>query len=397
MLVDGAVAHAANPGDPNAGAFGGRRSGSDSGGPAPPLPKPTIEPTRQANRFAQFQQRIWEILVGDDRVDESHPVARALAEARPSDLMRALNDSALGPNYVAEIRRFWPVQLDRTKTRQASSPADSVAPMNLPRRDAVLRYAAAVARICGVPEYVVVGMARTQFDIAAHQGILSGQELETLQLVADGHTIEAIASIRNSTPGTVRDYLARAARKLDAHGQIHTVNAARWLGLIDSEVAEALPESPGDIGLTDREIEVLGWAGRGLSFPAIADKMELSLITVKMAMAGASGKLGTHGQVPTVMVAQRRGLIHRPRPPKSVEELRLVQWHRARLADRSELPKQSLDDYLGMHHLEMEQAQRWLTNAGLDPDSHGTVPAGPFPLPTTTRKQRPGCRGCAGI
>ncbi|WP_157125006.1 sigma-70 family RNA polymerase sigma factor, partial [Nocardia pseudovaccinii] len=69
----------------------------------------------------------------------------------------------------------------------------------------------------------------------------------------------------------------------------------------------------------------------------------------------------------------------------SVED-RFLEWCRARLSDESGQPGQNLADYIAMHHLEMGQVRRWLTNAGLDATALDNIASEPFPVPVGSDK-----------
>ena len=61
--------------------------------------------------------------------------------------------------------------------------------------------------------------------------------------------------------------------------------------------------------LTPRELEVLGLLARGLSNPAIADELVLSLKTVRNHVQSVIAKLGAHSKLEAVAAAVRRGLV----------------------------------------------------------------------------------------
>ncbi|WP_157114663.1 preprotein translocase subunit SecA, partial [Nocardia niwae] len=69
------------------------------------------------------------------------------------------------------------------------------------------------------------------------------------------------------------------------------------------------------------------------------------------------------------------------RPRHAPEEQRFLEWYRGRLADRSGLPRQSLAEYVEMHHLELDQVRRWLTRAGIEASSHAEEQIGQLPWP----------------
>jgi DNA-binding CsgD family transcriptional regulator len=63
--------------------------------------------------------------------------------------------------------------------------------------------------------------------------LLAKRELECIRLAADGLTSEEIARSLGLSLHTANQYLAEAARKLNANGRMHAVAKALRLGLID--------------------------------------------------------------------------------------------------------------------------------------------------------------------
>jgi DNA-binding NarL/FixJ family response regulator len=61
--------------------------------------------------------------------------------------------------------------------------------------------------------------------------------------------------------------------------------------------------------LTEREREVLALVAEGLSNAAIADRLVVSVHTVRNHIASLSGKLGAHSKLEALSIALRRGLL----------------------------------------------------------------------------------------
>ena len=61
--------------------------------------------------------------------------------------------------------------------------------------------------------------------------------------------------------------------------------------------------------LTDREREVLALVAEGLSNAAIAERLVVSVHTVRNHIASLSGKLGAHSKLEALSIAVRRGLL----------------------------------------------------------------------------------------
>lgn len=75
------------------------------------------------------------------------------------------------------------------------------------------------------------------------------------------------------------------------------------------EVAPARVKSALTEPLTEREIEILTFLAQGLSIPKIADKLFLTAGTVKWHVNNIYTKLGVHGRVEALNLAQRLGLL----------------------------------------------------------------------------------------
>ena len=61
--------------------------------------------------------------------------------------------------------------------------------------------------------------------------------------------------------------------------------------------------------LTAREREVLGYLARGLSTPAIAQKLSVARVTVRNHIQGLLPKLGVHSKLEAVVEAHRAGIV----------------------------------------------------------------------------------------
>lgn len=67
--------------------------------------------------------------------------------------------------------------------------------------------------------------------------------------------------------------------------------------------------SAGSHELTEREREVLGLLAEGLSNAAIAERMTVSVFTVRNHLANLSAKLGAHSKLEVLSIAIRQGLV----------------------------------------------------------------------------------------
>jgi DNA-binding NarL/FixJ family response regulator len=77
------------------------------------------------------------------------------------------------------------------------------------------------------------------------------------------------------------------------------------LGRITGTARSLLDEQP----LSPRQREVLALLDEGLGPTAIADRLGVSLVTVRNHVAAVLHRLGCHSQLEAVATARRRGLI----------------------------------------------------------------------------------------
>jgi DNA-binding NarL/FixJ family response regulator len=68
--------------------------------------------------------------------------------------------------------------------------------------------------------------------------------------------------------------------------------------------------------LTAREGQVLTLLAEGLCNKHIATRLEISLGTVKAHLRSAFDKLGVHSRTEAILMAERRGMLRKPHPPR---------------------------------------------------------------------------------
>ncbi|WP_280366982.1 LuxR C-terminal-related transcriptional regulator, partial [Nocardia wallacei] len=132
---------------------------------------------------------------------------------------------------------------------------------------------------------------------AAARAGLTEREARVLRLVELGRTNREIAAELGLSEHTVRNHLARMARKLGTGDRHEMPAAAARLG------AETL-----DAELTAREEQILRLLAQRLSNSDIADRLGLSIATVKTHLFHLAVKLGTGDRLVLGQIAERWGL-----------------------------------------------------------------------------------------
>ena len=74
-------------------------------------------------------------------------------------------------------------------------------------------------------------------------------------------------------------------------------------------LAQATRQAEGDQPLSERELEILRLAGRGLANPQIAEALHISPGTVRNHLSAAYRKLGVHSRHEALQVAEERRLL----------------------------------------------------------------------------------------
>ena len=184
------------------------------------------------------------------------------------------------------------------------------------------------------PGMTTVGVAGT---LAKARALLATSAPDVVLLdhrLPDGDGVEAIPELRAIRPSigvvvltaSAADHVLVAAIEAGAAG---FVSKTRGLGEVTAAVrAAAAGESvispemlarllprlqrggrSGGTDLTEREREVLGLLADGLSNAAIADRLTVSVHTVRNHVANLSAKLGAHSKLEALSIAVRDGLL----------------------------------------------------------------------------------------
>jgi DNA-binding NarL/FixJ family response regulator len=98
---------------------------------------------------------------------------------------------------------------------------------------------------------------------------------------------------------------ALAAVRLASHGEA-VISPDVLVGLMSRMYRGGLP---GNNELTERELELLDLLTEGLSNDAIAERMTVSVFTVRNHVAHLSAKLGAHSKLEVLTIAISQGLV----------------------------------------------------------------------------------------
>lgn len=186
----------------------------------------------------------------------------------------------------------------------------------------------------GQPDITTVGVAGT---LARAKALIVSATPDVVLLdhrLPDGDGVAAIGELRSLRPtveivvltASAADHVLVAAIDAGAAGFVSKTRglaevtaavraAAAGEAVISPELlARLLPrlkrgQQPTRTDLTEREREVLGLLAEGLSNAAIADKLTVSVHTVRNHIANLSAKLGAHSKLEALSIAVRDGLL----------------------------------------------------------------------------------------
>ena len=147
---------------------------------------------------------------------------------------------------------------------------------------------------------------------------LTEQECRLLILSCRGMSNREIAEQVALAESTVKKLLHRAVRKLDASNKFQAVTICLRQGIInlfDIYPVETLinclvPPVPKKIILTQRERLILILTAQGLSNREIAERMNTSVIAVKMCFSNIFNKLGACNRWKAVWLAMWQGFLY---------------------------------------------------------------------------------------
>ena len=166
------------------------------------------------------------------------------------------------------------------------------------------------------PDLLSSDVVFTDFD----NGMRILSKVQVLQMSRPRTKVAIIASADREWQ--IRDALARGASAfllLGASAEelfvaVRTVHRGECH--LSPTIAARLAVSLATEPLTSREGQVLTLLAEGLCNKHIAMRLDISLGTVKAHLRSAFDKLGVHSRTEAILMAERRGMLRKPHPPR---------------------------------------------------------------------------------
>jgi DNA-binding NarL/FixJ family response regulator len=192
------------------------------------------------------------------------------------------------------------------------------------------------AALDGVDDFEVVGLANTVEDGDRMAARLEPDVVVLDYRLPDGEAPEAIARIADSQPGArvlvltaasdqrsvlraieagAAGYLLKDQPITDLVAGIRAVRAGNTAvspTVLPELLARLGPAQAGPTTMTRREIEVLQLLDDGGTNSEVADKLHLSVNTVRNHVQNILSRLGAHSKLEAVSIAMREGIIRAP-------------------------------------------------------------------------------------
>lgn len=207
------------------------------------------------------------IVIVEDQKILAQALSLALADERDIEVVGVANDAESGIRMASEL-----------------APDVVVMDYALPDRDGIAATRAIHRTRPDLPVVMLTGDTSDEVMLAALNSGLSGF------LTKDGAVENLAAAVRRAADGEMLWPAERLARLL-----------ARSRG--------AAKDAAGQAHLTAREHDVLRLMSQGLDNKTIADRLQISVSTVRGHVQGVLEKLGAHSKLEAVVIASRKGLV----------------------------------------------------------------------------------------
>ena len=166
------------------------------------------------------------------------------------------------------------------------------------------------------PELLCADVVVTDFD----NGMRILSKVQVLQMNRPRTKVAIIANADREWQ--IRDALGRGAAAFLLLGAsadelfVAVRTAHRGECHLSPTIAAKLALSLATEPLTAREGQVLTLLAEGLCNKHIATQLDISLGTVKAHLRSAFDKLGVHSRTEAILMAERRGMLRKPQPPR---------------------------------------------------------------------------------
>lgn len=147
-----------------------------------------------------------------------------LPDGNGIDLVRWARKQSRTIGLIVLSASHMPEQIKAAMDAGASGYIDKTAPIS--------ELVAAIKFAAHSPLSFSTHRAKDLFEYAAHGHLLTGRELEVLELLPTGKTIHEIAQALFVGDATVKTHVSAIYRKLDVANRVSAINKARELGLL---------------------------------------------------------------------------------------------------------------------------------------------------------------------
>jgi LuxR family transcriptional regulator, maltose regulon positive regulatory protein len=241
--------------------------------------------------------------------------AKTLAQAE--ELYRLGAPAWVGPELIAQQVRLSlamgdPTEAERVLGQSGTTPDQPVAHQTDPLHLAWLRLLASRGEGVSLAERIIASAKTGQRYGTLLQALISGAVAQA-QNVTASQTWLARALELAETEGYLRIFMDEGAPMVELlRRQPPSPYSTSLLALVPALEADSLnaPTADGLVEpLTERELEVLGLLAEGLTYAQAAQRLVVSVNTVRYHVKGIYGKLGVEKQVQAIETARRLGIL----------------------------------------------------------------------------------------